>query len=195
MESGFLTSRQVADLVQVSPSTVLTWIDRGLLGCFRTPGGHRRIRPVELVAFLRAHEMPIPSELLPQLRLLAIDDDLPFLRGLKRTLARIAPELEVEVAAGAIDGLLKVGTFQPHVVLLDAYMPGMDGVEVCKRLRAAPETAGVAVIALTGRPSPELAAAFRTAGARELLAKPVSASELVGVLEKHRLVGRPEKRP
>src|SRR4051812_42249742 len=119
MTDRVLTSHQVAELLQVSPSTVLSWVNQGLLPAFRTPGGHRRIHAGELVDFLRSHGMPVPSPLQARRRVLAIDDEPAFLRSLRRQLARAAPGLEVEVAEGPIDGLLKVGTFRPDVVLLD----------------------------------------------------------------------------
>src|SRR2546422_4046688 len=68
MTGGFLTSHAVAELIGVSPSTVLSWIDKGLLPAFRTPGGHRRGDPRALVGFLRSHQMPGPRTLLPPAR-------------------------------------------------------------------------------------------------------------------------------
>lgn len=180
VDSVYLSSHEVARLAGVSPSTVLVWIDQGKLHAHRTPGKHRRVSREVLVAFMREHGMPIPRELTS--RLLVIDDDPAFLRTVQRVLKRRAPQLIVETANGAIDGLLKVGTWRPDAVLLDAYMPGMDGVEVCKRLRASPETANILVVALTGRPSPELAAAFRKAQAVACLVKPLDLEELLKAL-------------
>ena len=57
------TSHEVASLVQVSPSSVLKWIEQGKLRAFRTPGGHRRVAREELLDFLRAHQLPVPAEL------------------------------------------------------------------------------------------------------------------------------------
>ncbi len=194
MDERFFTSSEVAALVQVSPSTVLTWIDRGLLSCFRTPGGHRRIAADELVGFLRAHKMPVPRSLLTELRVLVIDDEVTLLKGLKRSLPKLGVPLKVEVAGGAVDGLLKVGTFRPNVVLLDAYMPGMDGIEVCKRLKAAPETAGIAVVAMTGRPSTQLESNFKKAGAIAVLVKPFQPAQVLDALADHGLITARESR-
>jgi excisionase family DNA binding protein len=160
--------------VQVSPSAVLRWIDQGLLPAYRTPGGHRRVGAGELVEFLKAQHMPVPRSLeARQVRMLVIDDEPRFLTSLKEVLRRADPRLEVEVAEGAIDGLLKVGSRRPDVVLLDTYMPGMDGLEVCRRIKATPETAHVAVMAMSGRRSDELARRYEEAGAACFLQKPL----------------------
>lgn len=183
MTSSFLTSHAVAELIGVSPSTVLSWIDKGLLPAFRTPGGHRRVDPGALVEFLRAHQMPVPHSLLPQARrVLLIDDEVPFLRSTKRALKQQFPDLEVEVAEGPVEGLLKIGTDKPDAVVLDAVMPGMDGVEVCRQIRQNPATAEIIVIALTGRLDAELAAAFARAGATACLRKPLDLPALVRLL-------------
>jgi excisionase family DNA binding protein len=58
-----LTTHEIASLLEFDPSTVSKWVDRGLLGAFRTPGGHRRIGRLDLIAFLRAHQMPVPAAL------------------------------------------------------------------------------------------------------------------------------------
>ena len=170
------TSQQIADLVQVSPSAVLRWIDQGLLPAFRTPGGHRRVLEPALLEFLRAHQLPIPRQLTPELRVLVIDDEVRYLRSLEAVLRRTHDNVKVELTDSAVSGLLKVGLFRPNVVLLDYNMPGMDGLEVCKRLKAAPETRDIAVVAVSGRASPELEASFKEAGACGFLAKPLSAA-------------------
>jgi excisionase family DNA binding protein len=183
MTNAFLTSHAVAELIGVSPSTVLSWIDKGLLPAFRTPGGHRRVEPNALLEFLRAHQMPVPRTLLPQAkRMLLIDDDVVFLRSTKRALKQQFPDLEVEMAESPVEGLLKVGTDKPDAVLLDATMPGMDGVEVCRQIRQNPATANVAVIALTGRLDDEVVVAFKQAGAAACLRKPLDINALLQLL-------------
>lgn len=179
VSSAFLTSHAVASLIGVSPSTVLSWIDKGMLPAFRTPGGHRRIEPASLVAFLRVHRMPVPKTLLGQTKqLLLIDDDALFLRSVSRLLKQRFADLAVDVAEGAIEGLLKIGTHRPDAVLLDAMMPGMNGVEVCRRLRDNPATADIVVVALTGCPDETLFSAFADAGAVACLCKPLDIAEL-----------------
>lgn len=189
-----LTTHEVASLVQVSPSSVLKWIDQGKLKAYRTPGGHRRVASDELLAFLRAHQLPVPAELEEdRVLLLVIDDEAPYLRSLGALLSRADSRVQVELAESAMDGLLKVGLIRPQVVLLDTYMPGMDGVEVCKRLQQSAETAHIAVLAMSGRPSPELEKKFLEAGAAAFIAKPVQPAVVLSKLEGLGLV-RPKAR-
>jgi excisionase family DNA binding protein len=191
----YFTSHEVATLVQVSPSSVLKWIDQGKLKAFRTPGGHRRVGSPELVDFLRVHQLPVPAELKEErVRLLVIDDEATSLRALGALLRRSDSRVEVALAESALDGLLKVGVLRPEVVLLDSYMPGIDGVEVCRRLKASSETAHIAVLAMSGRPSAELEKQFLDAGAAAFLAKPLQPAVVFSTLEKLGLVKQRESR-
>ncbi|MGZ3459072.1 MAG: MerR family transcriptional regulator, partial [Archangium sp.] len=63
MTDQLYTTHDISRLLQVDPSTVSKWIDRGILMAFRTPGGHRRVRSADLRTFLITHQMPVPEEL------------------------------------------------------------------------------------------------------------------------------------
>ena len=65
----------------------------------------------------------------------------------------------------------------------DQVVNAIDGVEVCRRLRAAPESAHVMVVALTGNPSQELAEEFLAAGAVACLSKPINLAKVREVLD------------
>ncbi|GMU59131.1 MAG: hypothetical protein AMXMBFR34_08940 [Myxococcaceae bacterium] len=177
--------------MQVSPSAVLRWIDQGRLRAFRTPGGHRRVGTAELLEFLRAQKMPVPRSLeAPRLRLLVIDDEPNVLRPLGESLRRADPRLDVELAESAVDGLIKIGLKRPDVVLLDAYMPGMDGPEACRRIKSEPQTAHIAVLAMSGRRSDELLHRFEKAGAAAFLAKPLKPAAVLEQLHHLELLAR-----
>lgn len=54
MDKMILTTREVAELFSVVPSTVVTWAETDKLPCFRTPGGHRRFRREDVEVLLGA---------------------------------------------------------------------------------------------------------------------------------------------
>ncbi len=178
----YVTSHQVAKLISASNSSILQWIDKGLLPAYRTPGGHRRVERGALIRFLRDHGMPIPRQLADVARLLVVDDEKTFLRNAKRLIGRHAPLLTVETADSAMDALLKIGIFRPDAVLVDAKMPGIDGVELCRRLQADPATEHVTIVAMSGRVTSKLESAFVEAGAVGVLSKPLDAKLLFDVL-------------
>lgn len=179
-----LTSSEVGELLHVNASSVKKWVDDGLLIAFRTPGGHRRIRPADLIRFLDAHAMPIPRDLQEtgRRRLLIVDDDLAHLKALARAFKRHSDQTDVVTTANGIDALVLVGSFQPHLVLLDIFMAGIDGLGVCRRLKANPDTRAINVIVMSGHATAAVRRQALEAGAIRCLGKPVDTAEIMNVL-------------
>ena len=55
----------------------------------------------------------------------------------------------IETAGGGIEALSKLQTFKPKLVLMDMQMPGIDGLETTRRIKASPDTQGIIVLALS----------------------------------------------
>jgi excisionase family DNA binding protein len=179
-----LTSHQVGELLQVNPSSINKWVNDGRIQAFRTPGGHRRIRVGDLVAFLDKHKMPVPRSLsaMSRRRLLVVDDNQKHLDALKRRLKAHSDRIELAVASNGIDALVQVGAFKPHLIVLDVFMGDLDGYEVCRRLKGNAETRGIDVIMTTGSFTPAVEEEALKAGAVRCLAKPIDLAVIVDQL-------------
>jgi CheY-like chemotaxis protein len=86
----------------------------------------------------------------------------------------------VETAADGFNALEKLSAFTPEVVLTDLKMPGMDGLELMKKIRT--NYPGISVIVMTAFGDADTATAVMAHGATEYLTKPVDIDELLGVL-------------
>ena len=73
----------------------------------------------------------------------------------------------------------------PDLILLDAMMPGMDGPEVCRRLKADPRTVGVPVVFLTALPRETLAARLGDCPHEGVLPKPFRLDDVLAVVRRH----------
>jgi two-component system chemotaxis response regulator CheY len=105
-------------------------------------------------------------------------DDGSFIRKLvSMTLEDVAGFEPVEAAGGA-EALELARSEPPAPVFLDIDMPGIDGYEVCRRLRAEPETAQTAIVMLTAAAGEEAEREAEESGADLFLTKPVSPLEL-----------------
>ena len=89
---------------------------------------------------------------------------------------------DVETAADAFKALGKYESFSPHVVVTDLKMPGMDGIELVKKIRASEDPAAVVVMTAFGAVASAVEA--MRAGAAEYLSKPINFDELLVVLDK-----------
>jgi len=109
-------------------------------------------------------------------RILVVDDVLPNLKLLEAKLR--AEFYEVELAANGPDALAKAQAWAPDVILLDVMMPGMDGFEVCRRLKADPATAHLPVVMVTALTEQPERVRGLEAGADDFLSKPVDDAAL-----------------
>ena len=104
-------------------------------------------------------------------RILVVDDLAANLRLLKVRLS--AEYYEVATATSGPEALERARDWSPDVVLLDVMMPGMDGFEVCRRLKADPRTRHLPVIMLTALTDRDERVRGLEAGADDFLSKPV----------------------
>lgn len=174
------TTHDISRLLQVDPSTVSKWIDKGILTAFRTPGGHRRVRSSDLRTFLIAHQMPVPDELGSNLvRLLIVDDEKPVLDALKRAFKPFSAHVDITTTTSGVEALLLVSEQKPHGMLVDLNMPDLDGFEVCRRIRIRKALEAVRLITMTARHSPELVEQSLKAGAVACLPKPIEVQQVM----------------
>src|SRR5262245_57868406 len=109
-------------------------------------------------------------------KILLVDDD-PAVRRIVSEILRLEG-YEIREAAEGAESLKAVPEFRPDLVLLDVELPGLDGMEICKRLKQQPATAGLSVALISGRAMDlgDKAAGF-AAGADEYFTKPVDGEE------------------
>lgn len=108
---------------------------------------------------------------------LVVDDD-QMIRRLVRTVLE-ADDYEVSEARDGGEALDLINSVKPELVILDIMMPGLDGVEVCRRI----DHDRYKVVILTARDDPVLEAACKEAGADAFLTKPFSSIELLDLVE------------
>src|SRR5665213_1279962 len=109
-------------------------------------------------------------------RVLVVDDILSNVKLLEAKLS--AEYFEVITAFNGLECLAKMEAGAPDIVLLDVMMPGMDGFEVCRRIKSNPKTAHVPVVMVTALDQPSDRIAGLDAGADDFLTKPVDDAAL-----------------
>lgn len=114
-------------------------------------------------------------------RILIVDDDPNTLEILRRWLKREGYEtVSADNGQACLDAL---GTEAIDVIVLDVMMPGMDGLQVCERLREHPAWRGIPVVLLTAKDDIETRSRGMLLGVSEYLTKPVNKLELFARLQ------------
>jgi two-component system OmpR family response regulator len=119
---------------------------------------------------------PMPA--IKGIKILLVDDEPNILDFLEMGL--LNEGFEVQTAQDGMAAVRLAKEFQPHIVILDVMMPGMDGFEVCRMLK---KTSNVSVIMLTAKDEVDDRVKGLTLGADDYMAKPFSFEELLARIQ------------
>ncbi len=180
----YFTIPQVAKICSVNRSTMHRWVTSGKIKSYSTPGGHKRILIQDLKAFLKDNEMPIDINEFNEekTRILIVDDDSTVQQVLKKILSGIF--IEIEVASDGFEAGIKLVKFKPHLIILDLFMPNMDGYEVCKIIKENPSTRKIKILIMTGHGTEKIKNKVMALGADAFLSKPALKKEILENVEK-----------
>ncbi|WP_198669621.1 phosphate regulon transcriptional regulator PhoB [Pelagibacterium sediminicola] len=113
--------------------------------------------------------------MIPQV--LVVEDEADLVELLRYNLE--AEGFGVAAAQDAEEAMLRIAERKPDIILLDWMLPGASGIEICRRLRARPETATVPIIMVTARGEEEERVRGLATGADDYMVKPFSIPELL----------------
>lgn len=177
----FLTTGDIAAYCEVTNAAVLKWIDSGKLTVFTTPGGHYRVLRDDFRSFLVQHGMFVDDGFFgkshSKKRILIVDDEPAVVTFIESAL-RLMGGYELATATDGFDAGQQVITFEPDLIILDIMLPGMDGFEVCTRVKTDPATAHMKILAVTGFATEENIQRMLRTGADDYLGKPLKIQDL-----------------
>lgn len=116
-------------------------------------------------------------------KILVVDDDPAVLRMIEQALEHDG--YEVYKSYSGQEALAMLDSFQPELFLLDMGLPNMDGLMLCRALRANPETVHTPIIFLTGQQHTYSAAEALEAGGDDYIRKPFAVRELLARIRAH----------
>ncbi|HMD13462.1 MAG TPA: response regulator [Bacteroidota bacterium] len=109
-------------------------------------------------------------------KILLVDDEIGFAELLRDLLSM--DNYEVEVAHDGQEGLEKLVTFKPEVIISDIVMPRVSGFEMFKKVKASPETASIPFLFITGFQDERVLAEARKIGVFGILRKPIDIEQI-----------------
>ena len=143
----------------ISPVTLRHWALAGKLNFVVTPGGHRRYAEDEVERFASQYDkVVLPAESHASLkngdevrRVLIVDNNVPLTEFLVGLLQGLPEPVMAEVAHDGFEAGQKVLFFRPHTILLDLMMPGLEGYEVCRKIKDSVITRDTQVVMMEAR--------------------------------------------
>jgi len=194
VEKDYYTIPGAAKICSVGRTTMWRWVKKGYIKTCMTLGGRHRIRKTDLddvLAENRAYRMPVanaqpemqsaPESASQSFKILIVDDDPQILKMMAKLLTTRG--YETAIASDGFEAGIRAMEFNPDLIVLDLVMPGMDGFEVCKRIKENPSTSHIKVLAISGYDTEENREKIMKAGADGYLAKPADMDVLAGEIE------------
>ncbi len=167
VQRAFCTTREAAQILGVSLRTAQLWSESGLLEAWKTTGGHRRIsrQSVERLLANPGTRAPAPAASAGQsvaarnddrFSILVVEDEEDLRRVYEIVLSRWPMKPQVATVADGYAALLRIGIDRPDMVITDLHMPGMNGFEMIRSLRAQPELGALQIVVVTGLDANEI---------------------------------------
>jgi len=177
---GILTVFQASKYCNVSPKTIINWIEAGHIEAYKTVGGHRRIKKSDMENFMRKQGIPIPAQeiLSERKKILIVDDDPIIVETLVQGLEEEEYDYEIISASDGFEAGLQVNHFKPHLLILDIMMPDIKGFEVCKKIKTNEETKDTKIIVLSAYLDDEKFKKMKEYGADICFSKPLPLPQL-----------------
>jgi excisionase family DNA binding protein len=187
MNQKYYSTSEIAEMLEVNRYTVSLWIDHGEMKAMVTPGGHKKVSRDEVARFIRARggEVPAGLEASNGKKIFIIDDESDVAVFFSRCISLVYEGIKPETFNNPVHGLIEIGKAVPDMVILDIFMPDMDGINVCRMIRENKETENIKIIAASGKQDRNLINRVMEAGADDFFFKLSPIEDLIEKVSKH----------
>jgi excisionase family DNA binding protein len=157
---SWLSTKEAAQLLDVSQRTIQNWVDTGKLKLTKTAGGHRRLMKSDVDAFFALRESA-PPDAWPamgateppstdELRVLIVEDDRTLSRLYELKFNEFAIPHKLYLAPNGYQGLLLARRYCPHLIITDLNMPEMNGLQLIQEIRKTANLKDSKIVLTTG---------------------------------------------
>ncbi|MCF0241260.1 MAG: response regulator [Treponema sp.] len=183
---------EVANICGVVNQTAINWINTGHLKAFKTPGGQYRVYPSDLLSFMHERKMYIPQSLMDicadkdqnqAKTLLVIDDDIAFNSVVVKFIGERMPQIAISSAHDGFEAGVQMSSNRPRCIILDIDLPGVNGIELCRKIHDTEMYGKPKIIVVTGLQDAEVEEKVKSLGADFFFKKPVQLSEIHKAVE------------
>jgi excisionase family DNA binding protein len=181
----FFSIPEAARICSVSRATMWNWVKSGKVAAFVTPGGHHRIPSPEVDRLINGKgsgRVMGPHDMRPQVkRLLIVDDDAAMRKLYTHHFRGLG--YDVLGAANGFEAGVMVSQRRPDLVLLDLFMEGIDGFEVCRTIKDDPDLRHIRILAISGVEGGQVEARILRQGADDFIPKSAGLEAIAAAID------------
>ena len=183
--ADYITTYQAAEMLGLSRGTVQQMVESGVLVAWKTEGGHRRVSVASVKDQIRrrAASASLPRAQTPELSVLIAEDDVNLQKLYEMNIDNWDMPVALQIVGNGFEGLVQIGQQAPDVLILDLMMPGIDGFEMIRTLRANPALSAMDIIVVTGMSPASIEDRGGLPPGTTLSSKPIPFNQLQGYLQ------------
>jgi len=183
MEKKFYTTGELGKIIGVSRVTVYKWIKDKKIEGVRLPGGRWIILKKEAEKIIKERNLEeIEKE--KEIKILIGDDNTEITNSLKEFLERRNSDFRIMTAYNGFEVGKYLYTFKPDILILDIFMPGINGFEILNIVRNDPKLKNIVIIIITGHSEEENIKRAKEQGADYIFIKPFDYKEIEETIKK-----------
>lgn len=187
--SEVCTTQRAAEILGISVTSVQHLVESGVIEAWKTKGGHRRI-PIEAVHAYKASPATAPearpSAISPpsdkKISILVIEDNQMQRQIYNKQIASWNLPVHLTFCENGYQGLMKIASHKPDILLVDIVMEGIDGYEVINTVLGHPDLADMHIAILSSLTREDMAARGGVPDGVVFFSKPINYDELRGYL-------------
>lgn len=182
----FFTTGDIAEIFGVSRISAYKWVKQGKIKAFKVPGGRYRITKNALGEFIRKSGLQgkVLYPIYEDIKILIVDDEELIAQSVKAFLEDRHPSWHITLAYDGFEAGRSITEVIPDVVLLDLFLPGINGFQLCRKIKSDEDTNHIKIIAITGYPTEENIKKIKEYGADAVISKPFNLDKLENTLKK-----------
>ncbi|HOK56051.1 MAG TPA: response regulator [bacterium] len=177
MEKKFYTTGELGKIIGVSRITVYKWIIDKKIEGVRLPGGRWVILKKEVERIMKERKL-LGYETEKEVKILIGDDNVDISNSLKEFLERRNTNFRIITAYNGFEVGKYLYSFKPEILILDIFMPGINGFEVLNIIKNDPNLKNIVIIVITGHPEEENIKKAKEEGADYIFIKPFDYKEI-----------------
>jgi len=188
MDKKFISTKESAELLNISIRTAQLWASKGILPAWRTAGGHCKVLRSGVDKILSERQSlsdnfkkDLKRENIEQdnyLKILVIEDDILFHEFYKIWVEECDTPIKLFTASNGYEGLIQAGNKKPDLIITDLLMPGMNGLQMLQELDENKALTDTRVVVVTSLLESEILEMGNLPQNIRLLQKPVSLEAL-----------------